>query len=87
MFLIYLGCVYDFTLDSYFASLKNTAKLTFSVLTVITGTGHHSLGSSNYKSRILPAIETLVRDELGLEYQLVMDANGYIGSIRVTIKK
>mmetsp|Transcript_3130 Transcript_3130/g.4813 ORF Transcript_3130/g.4813 Transcript_3130/m.4813 type:complete len:689 (-) Transcript_3130:104-2170(-) len=52
---------------------------------LVTGTGHHSKGTS-YKARLLPAVEKFCY-ELGLCYEKVTDKNGHIGMLYVTLSK
>ena len=73
----------DFIEESYFGALKlRNATRVAETLNIITGSGHHSQGHGNYKPRILPAIQELF-ESWELDYNLVKDVNGFVGSIRV----
>lgn len=52
---------------------------------LVTGSGHHSKGSS-YKARLLPAVERLCQD-WGLPYERVADKNGHVGMLYVTLSQ
>eukprot|EP00611_Tribonema_gayanum_P001566 TRINITY_DN11143_c0_g1_i1.p1 TRINITY_DN11143_c0_g1~~TRINITY_DN11143_c0_g1_i1.p1 ORF type:complete len:733 (+),score=253.24 TRINITY_DN11143_c0_g1_i1:124-2322(+) len=54
-------------------------------VSVVTGTGHHSRGS-NYKARLLPAVERFCQD-WGLYFERVTDKNGHIGMLHLTLSR
>ncbi|CAM9092091.1 unnamed protein product [Chrysoparadoxa australica] len=51
--------------------------------TLLTGSGHHSSGS-NYKARLLPAVEAFCL-EWGLPYERVLDKAGHCGGVTVQL--
>jgi hypothetical protein len=53
-------------------------------MTIVTGTGHHTLGSQQGTARVLPAIISTLAS-YGLTYQEVIDRNGFVGGLRVKI--
>ena len=50
--------------------------------TLITGSGHHTLGPNKGEARLLPAIESLCVEK-GLRYEYVADTKGFEGAIKV----
>ncbi|CAM9409777.1 unnamed protein product [Phaeothamnion confervicola] len=50
---------------------------------VLTGTGHHSRGS-NFRARLLPAVERLCQD-WGLPFERVADRAGHVGVLHVAL--
>lgn len=54
-------------------------------ITIVTGSGHHSVGGQKGKPRLLPAVQGVL-DELGYEYQLVKDVNGFVSGVNVRLR-
>jgi hypothetical protein len=52
-------------------------------LTIITGTGHHTIGG-NSESRLLPKVQELL-NYLNYTFKLVKDNKGYTGGLRVKL--
>ena len=78
------GPPYIFNIASYFSCLKGSAALPQQI-TLITGSGLHSQGSSNYKPRLLPAIQTYLQSHQNVRFALLKDRNGFIGALRLDL--
>lgn len=55
----------------------------FTKLKVITGTGHHTKGPSEGKSRLNPNIRELLEYEYGFRFEDIRDQQGYSGGFLV----
>eukprot|EP01035_Chromulina_nebulosa_P020987 gene20987-27198_t len=55
-----------------------------SSISIVTGSGHHTLGSHQGQAKVLPAIKSTC-DELGLKYQDIIDKNGYSGGLKIKL--
>ena len=55
-----------------------------SVVTVVTGSGHHTVGPQKGRARILPKVIDLC-EKLGYKYQEVKDVNGYAGGLNIML--
>lgn len=56
------------------------------IATVVCGSGHHSAGPQRQVPRLLPTAERVCR-ELGLQYLLIKDGQGFVGGLRVELTR
>ena len=55
-----------------------------SSISIITGSGHHTLGPQKGSARLLPVIKSFLTN-LNLNYKDILDDNGYVGALLVNL--
>ena len=58
-------------------------KARFNRIKVITGTGHHTIGTAGGKSRLNPSIRDLLQYEYNFKFDDIRDQQGYSGGFLV----